>query len=257
MHQKGPTMKMLHITFFDLRFYIFALIAICRAIGIVKKKTQFHLLDAINLSGFAYAFALAATYEFDASSYLALPFQLIAAINIAWAWTLLVEKYRHQSAREGKKIIGAILTSIVVILADHRTARDTFINNTIEQKFEQSYIQSTYEKLDKTSREIRESGDDVNIIVNKKSRFSVKRHLNRIPYSSLIEYMPNENQFIIKDGTHKGSIYTLKVGDLIANLDKNISLIEPILKNLETDLIYQHNPSERTGIIRRVTAIRN
>ena len=115
----------------------------------------------------------------------------------------------------------------------------------------------TYEKLDKTSREIRESGDDVNIIVNKKSRFSVKRHLNRIPYSSLIEYMPNENQFIIKDGAHKGSIYIPKVGDLIANLDKNISLIEPILKNLETDLTYQHNPSERTGIIRRVTAIRN
>ncbi|EAU71000.1 hypothetical protein BL107_05704 [Synechococcus sp. BL107] len=243
--------------FLDLRFYIFALIAIYRAIGITNKKTQFHLLDAINLSGFAYAFALAATYEFDASSYLALPFQLIAAINIAWAWTLLIERYRDQSAREREKIIGAILTSIAVILADHRIARDTFINNTIEQKFEQSYIQLTYEKLDKTSREIRESGDDVNIIVNKKSRFSVKRHLNRIPYSSLIEYMPNENQFIIKDGAHKGSIYIPKVGDLIANLDKNISLIEPILKNLETDLIYQHNPSERTGIIRRVTAIRN
>ena len=45
-------------------------------------------------------------------------------------------------------------------------------------------------------------------------------------------------------------------GDLIANLDKTISLIEPILKNLETDLTYQHNPSERTGVIRRITAIR-
>ena len=130
-------------------------------------------------------------------------------------------------------------------------------SNTLEQKFEQSYIQLTYEKLDKTSREIRESGDDVNIIINKKSRLSAKRHLSKIPYNSLIEYIPNENQFIIKDGAHKGSIYIPKVGDLIANLDKNISLIEPILKNLETDLIYQHNPSERTGIIRRVTAIRN
>lgn len=243
--------------FLDLRFYIFALIATCRAIRIANKKTQFHLLDAINLSGFAYTFALAATYEFDASSYLALPFQLIAAINIAWAWTLLVEKPRDQSVRERGKIARAILASTAIILADHRTARDTFISNTIEQKLEQSYIQLSYEKLDKTSREIRESGDDVNIIVNKKSRFSVRRHLNQIPYSSLIEYMPNENQFIIKDGAHKGSIYMPKVGDLIANLDKNISLIEPILKNLETDLIYQHNPSERTRIIRRITAIRH
>ena len=243
--------------FFDLRFYIFALIATGRAIGIAKKKTQFHLLDAINLSGFAYAFALAATYEFDSNSYLALPFQLIATINIAWVWILLAEKYRDQSVRESKKIIGAGLAAVVVISADHGTSRYTFTSNTLEQKFEQSYIQLTYEKLDKTSRKIRESGDDVNIIINKKSRLSAKRHLSKIPYNSLIEYIPNENQFIIKDGAHKGSIYIPKVGDLIANLDKNISLIEPILKNLETDLIYQHNPSERTGIIRRVTAIRN
>ena len=41
-----------------------------------------------------------------------------------------------------------------------------------------------------------------------------------------------------------------------ADIFKNISLIEPILKNLETDLIFQHNPSERTGVIRRITAIR-
>jgi hypothetical protein len=65
--------------------------------------------------------------------------------------------------------------------------------------------------------------------------------------------MPNSEQFIVKDGAHKRSNYTPKVGDLIANLDKNISLIEPILKNLKTDLIYQHNPSERTGVIRRIT----
>ena len=240
----------------DLRFYLFALIATARAVGIARKKNQFHLLDAINLSGFAYTLALAATYEFNASSYLALPFQLIATINIAWTWILLTEKYRDQSIREIKKIIGAVLAAIAIIGADHGTAKNTFTKNTIEQKLEQSYIQLTYEKLDKISRKIRESGDDVNIIINKNSRFSVKRHLNQIPYRSLIEYMPSKKQFIIKDGALKGSIYTPKVGDLIANLDKKISLIEPILKNLETDLIYQHNPSERTGVIRRITAIR-
>ena len=245
-----------HNIFFDLRFYIFALIATGRAIGIAQKKTQFHLLDAINLSGLAYAFALAATYELNTSSYLALPFQLIATINIAWAWILLVEKYRDRSVGERKKIIGAGLAAIAIISADHGTARNTFISNTVEQKFEQSYIQLTYEELDKTSRKIRESGDDVNIIISKYSRLSAKRHLNKIPYSSLIEYIPSEKQFIIKDGAHKGSIYMPKVGDLVANLDKNVSLIEPILKNLETDLIYRHNPSERTGVIRRITAIR-
>ena len=240
----------------DLRFYLFALISIFRAISIAKKKTHFHLLDAISLSGFAYAFALAATYELDTSSYLALPFQLIATINIAWAWIEIVEKGRNQNIRGRKKIIGATLASTIIIGIDHGTAKNTFTNNILEQKFEQSYVQLTYEKLDEVSRTIRESGDNVNIIINTNSRLSAHRHLNRIPYTSLIEYMPNKEQFIVKDGAHKRSNYTPKVGDLIANLDKNISLIEPILKNLETDLIYQHNPSERTGVIRRITAIR-
>jgi amino acid transporter len=88
----------------DLRFYLFALISIFRAISIAKKKTHFHLLDAISLSGFAYAFALAATYELDTSSYLALPFQLIATINIAWAWIEIVEKGRNQNIREEKRL---------------------------------------------------------------------------------------------------------------------------------------------------------
>ena len=68
--------------------------------------------------------------------------------------------------------------------------------------------------------------------------------------------MPNKEHCIVKDGAHKRSNSTPKVGDLIANRDKTSSLIEPIRKNLETDLIYQHNPSERTGVIRRITAIR-
>ena len=192
----------------------------------------------------------------DTSSYLALPFQLIATINIAWAWVEIVEKGRNQNIRGKKNIIGAALASTIIIGVDHGTANNTFTNNILEQKFEQSYVQLTYEKLDEVSRTIRESGDNVNIIINTNSRLSAHRHLNRIPYTSLIEYMPNSGQFIVKDGAHKRSSYTPKVGDLIANLDKTISLIEPILKNLETDLIYQHNPSERTGVIRRITAIR-
>ena len=240
---------------FDLRFCLFTLITAIRAIAIAKTKAKFCLLDAINLSGFAYALALSATYEFDANSYLALPFQLIATINIAWAWIQLAEKRRHKSITGRVKLLGAALTSAIVIGADHATAHDTFTKNTIEQKFEQSYIQLTYEKLDEVSRKIRKSGDEVNIIISQRSRLSAKRHLNRIPYRSLIEYIPSRQKFIVKDGAYKDSIYTPKVGDLIANLDKKIYLIEPILINLETELIYQHNPSKRTGVIRRITAV--
>ena len=126
----------------------------------------------------------------------------------------------------------------------------------VEQKQEQSYIQSTYEKLRQVSTEIRESGDDVNIIISKKSRFSNhKDNLDQIPYKSLIEYNPISKKFTVARGAKKDSIYTPKVGDLIANLDKSIDLIEPILHNYKTELIYRHNSSDRTGIIRRITAL--
>ena len=247
--------KATHDIVLDLRFYLFAFVVIVRAAAIATKKKLFGLLDAINLAALAYAFALFGTYKFDSTSYLSLPFQLIATINIAWAWVQSVEKSKNQSLKERKKLLGAIVTSTVIISADHATTQNTFASNVIDLKFEQAYVQSTYEKLDRISRDIRNSGDDVNIITNQKSRFSVKRHLNRIPYKSLIEYIPSKNIYLVKDGAGKGSIYMPKIGDIIVNLDKKIDLIEPILSNHKTELIYRHNSSDRTGMISRITAV--
>ena len=152
--------------------------------------------------------------------------------------------------------MGAILASTAIITTDHATSQHSFVPTIKDIKFEQLYIQSTYENLHKISREIRASGDDVNIIINKNSRLSAKRHLGRIPYKSLIEYMPEQNIYIVKDGASKGSTYTPKVGDIVANLDKRIELIEPILANYDSKLIYRHNSGDRTGVIRRITAVR-
>ena len=247
--------KATHDIVLDLRFYLFAFIVIKRAVSIALKKKLFGLLDAINLAALAYAFALFGTYKFDSTSYLSLPFQLIATINIAWAWIQCVEKTKSQSLKGRKKLLGAIITSTAIISADHATAQSTFARKIIDLKFEQNYIQSTYEKLDQISRDIRKSGDDVNIIMNQKSQFSAKRHLNRIPYKSLIEYIPGQNIYLVKDGAGKGSTYTPKTGDIVANLDKRIDLIEPILSNHKTELLYRHNSSDRTGMIRRITAV--
>jgi hypothetical protein len=237
----------------DLRFYLFTLITATRVAAIANGRMQFCLLDALNISAMGYVLALAAAYEFESDSYLALPFQLIATINIAWAWIQLIEKRQHGHG-ETKTVIYAAFAASALIGADHLTSQNTFTSEIRAQKFEQSYIQSTYEKLDQVTRKIRESGEDVNIIINKKSRLSAKRHLNRIPYRSLIEYVPAEGQYIVKDGAGKGALYTPKIGDIIANLDKSIDLISPILANYNTELLYRHNKSKKTGIILRVTS---
>ena len=149
----------------------------------------------------------------------------------------------------------ACIAAGTVIGVEHMATQETFLNNAIEQKKEQSRIQLTYENLDKITRKIRESGDNVNVITNQDSRFSARRHLNRIPYHSLIEYIPDAKNFVVVDGANKGTLYIPKVGDLVANLDKSTDLLDPILKNVETQEIFRHNVSKHTGLILRITDI--
>ena len=240
----------------DFRFYLFAVIAIYRITEILKKHIRFSLLDALNISAVAYAAALGLSYEFLANSYLAMPVQLIGTINIGWLWIQLIESNKHNHLEKSSKVFSSIFASALIIGVEHAIDKETFANNIASQKFEQAYIQSTYEKLDAISRDIRESGEEVNIIINRKSRLSAERHLNRIHYKSLIEYVPDRDVFIVKDGANKDKTYTPKVGDLVANLDKYIDLMDPILEKVEGTLIYRHNPSQRTGLILRVTAIK-
>ena len=243
----------------DLRLYIFSFIVVLRAIAVLARRVQFNLLDAVNLSAIAYAGALAFTYKLDSSSYLSLPIQLIATINIGWAWIRLVETSNKKYFRTAiRKLIAAILASSLIVSLDHLTAKSNFVGKALEQKFEQAYIQNTYEKLYAISNQIRETGDDVNIIINQKSRFEPHRLLNRIPYKSLIEYKAKskEKVFIVEDGAGKGEAYSRKVGDLVVNLDKGIELVDPLLENAKAQLLYRHNPSDKTGIILRITELK-
>ena len=244
-----------HLVLFDFRFYIFSIIALIRVSLILKSRITFSLLDGLNIAAFTYAAALGITYKFDASSYLSLPFQLIATINMGWAWIQTIESNRRIKTVPSIKAAGTALILLIVLVIDHATAENTFLNNVSDQKFEQNYIQSSYEKLYKISKKIRESGDDVNIIIHKNSRLSANRHLNRIPYKSLIEYKPSLDEFFVEDGASKDLKYTPKKGDIIASLDKRTDLLKPIIKNFKTELLYRHNPSNRSGVILRITDI--
>ena len=240
----------------DSRCYLFAAIALIRAWSIAKGRITVSILDAINLTGVAYATALGVTYAFDANSYLALPFQLIATINLGWTWMQLVETNPRIPKQQSLKITAAASASALIIGTDHRMMSPNFSEMVNTQKAHQASTQATYEKLDRVSRTLRESGGNINLIISQDSSLSAKRHLNRIPYRSLIEYEPERRQYIIKDGANKGSIHTPQEGDIVANIDKSIDSLRPILDTLTTELIYRHNPSDRSGVIFRVTGIK-
>jgi hypothetical protein len=169
----------------------------------------------------------------------------------------MVEKKNFKYLTKNIKLILSISLSTLIISLDHITTDETFAHTISRLKMEQSITQETYEKLYEVSRDIRESGDDVNIIINESSRLSADRHLDRIHYKSLIEYkeIDGNGLFIIGDGAGKGDIYSPKAGDLIVNLDKKIDLLTPLVKNVKTKLVYKHEPSDGTGIILRISKV--
>ena len=128
--------------------------------------------------------------------------------------------------------------TLSVLGFDHLTNEKTFSSTIYELKAEQSYIQATYEKLHQISQKVRKSGDEVNIIINKRSALSAKRHLWRVPYRSLIEYEAVNNQFIVKDGANKKTIYAPRIGDIVANIAKDLLLINPILAQFKVTEIF-------------------
>ena len=67
------------------------------------------------------------------------------------------------------KLIDSTLLSRIITAIDHITTKTTFANNLIRLKYTQAYIQESSEKSDEVSRAIHESGDDVNIIINRES----------------------------------------------------------------------------------------
>ena len=224
-----------------------------RTIAIISKRLPFNLLDAINLSALGYIVALNSIYEFNSSSYLTLPVTLITAMNIGWAWMTLVDcKTKSEPRQKQRLITGSIAVAAVLISLEHLGSEKTFAKTIIEMKREQDSIQTTYNTLYDLAKQGCKNGQPVNIIISRKSRLSARRHLFRIPYRSLIEYEQQTDSFVIKDGGNKKDTYTPKKGDIIANLDKNISLIAPILEHVETSTIYRHNSSEQTGMILRV-----
>ncbi|WP_114993601.1 hypothetical protein [Synechococcus sp. UW179A] len=240
----------------DIRFYIFTLIILMRVIGIASERLQYNLLDAINVSAICYTITLSFVYEFNSNSYLTLPVNLIIAINIGWLWMTAVDSRFSPSLKSSKLISGSIAASALLISVEHIASDQPFAKTIADMKIEQDSNQKTYNRLYDIAKEYRKQGKPINIIINRKSRLSERRLLYRIPYHSLIEYDSKTNTFNTTDGETENDSYTLKEGDIIANLDKSVNLINPILEGVEAKLIYRHNPSKQTGMILEITKVK-
>ena len=234
---------------------IFALISILALkIGKINKELcELDLLDQINISAIVYAIALGFLAKYDSSDYLTFPVQAIIATNIGWAWARYQAKRITQKnlVKSTELNLGAF-AALALIIVEQFTITPSFGSIVHDMKKNQISTEATYSALFPIARDLREKGDEVNVIIHRSSRLSYHRHLYKVPYDRLVEYYPKTGEYWIKDGHDKGKLFTPSAGDLAVNIDKEIDILNPIFEGKLYEVLYRHNPTRESGIITRL-----
>lgn len=236
----------------DWRFWFLALISTARLVLAAIQRVRLNLLDCLNVSGLAYAAALLLLIGFQSAKYLTLPVQLVTVLNLTWFWssTLAPRLNRTLSWRLTASL--GTLTALVVTGLESSLHQPSFATTVRGIKRQQASWLAAYNAAAKQSGLIRRQGEPVNIIYSKISWLSHKRHLGRLNYDRLIEYNPETNIYLIEDGINNGATYIPKAGDLVINIDKTVSSLDPIVKGQPSRLLFRFDARDDSGAIYRL-----
>ncbi len=237
----------------DARFYFLVVVTAVRLFASWKHKSKLDLLDSLNIAAIAYSIAIGLFAKFESSDYLTFPVQVIILLNAGWVWTQFITTgvLKYRKSRQ-VSALGFIFSAMVIGL-EHLGLNTSFAAIIKEMKHIQKSTQETYNALGPIAQSIKQNGEEVNIIINRASRLSRDRHMDRFRYDRLIEYYPKSKIFWVKDGIGKGNQYTPKAGDIVANIDKNVEILLPIVKNRKHKTLYRHNKTEKSGLIVRIS----
>ena len=236
----------------DWRTWLLILLTSSRLIMAGLGRIRLQLLDALNIAAISYLGALYILINFRSYSYLSLPVHLITTLNIVWLWSSeLVPRMNRKLSYRLTSAIGMTGTVIVLIL-ESNPSQPSFIKTVQWIKNRQSSWLGAYSRVNEIAREIRQKGEEVNIIYNGNSWFSRKRHLDNINYDRLIKYDPNNKSLLIEDGISSGSEYIPLPGDLILNIDKSLNSLEPLFSKNSHEQLYRHNDKNNSGAVYRL-----
>ena len=240
----------------DPRCWIPVSYVIARLFRILINNSRVQLLDGLNAAALVYGASLYALVGYSGTSYMAMPVQLVAVLDLAFAWTNWISPRLTQSLGNSVAVGGiGILSCFGWIGIEHQSDR-TFLSRVDTIKTKQASWLKTFNKVHTITRDTKRRGEEVNLIFTK-SWFRRKRHLDRFHYDRLIFLNPKKNTYSIVDGINKGEKYTPKQGDLLINIDKGglgflgqtMESFEPIYrysKNVKNGRIYRYRGSEVT-----------
>ena len=237
----------------DIRTVVVLLFILVRLIQWNRQRNDFSfsVIDGLNLGALAYALALWALVGFKSTSYMALPVNWVAVIDMLVVWAVAISPWLLN--RSSRRITGAIGLglSLSIVAVEHRfahnfQARFRSIRNT------QRSWRATLDAAQTLALETRRQGEPVNLIISK-SWFRHSKYLRRLPYDRLIYLNPENHSIEIIDGigSDKSTHYKPSPGDLFLDIDSGHKLKKFKINLSAYDLIYSFSEDVSNGHIYR------
>ena len=234
---------------FDLRTAWLSAFILGRAVLLGRRTIRLHLIDSLNISALLYSFALFALVGFKSTSYMALPVQWVALLDLLFLWSTWLEprlqKHWPQAAINGL----AIFTSGLILAIEHRFAQ-TFISRWSDIHETQNSWRATLDQADAFARKARRKGEPVNLIFTK-SWFKHSDTIKKLPFDRLVYLDPEKKEYKILEGRNRKQIYKPQPGDFFLDIGSGNKLKKYGVDVSRLELLYTFNPRVSNGRIYR------
>ncbi|QNI84093.1 putative membrane protein [Synechococcus sp. PROS-7-1] len=237
----------------DPRLWIPLTYLVVRISTLLRHGGSIQLLDGLTSGAVLYAGALYVLVGYEGNSYMALPVQLVAVLDLAFAWTAwIAPRLSRRLGSAGATALAGVVGCAGFIAVEHQVD-DNFLERVVNLKTKQASWLQTVKRIETITRDTRRSGRDVNVIYTK-SWFRRNRHLDRFHYDRLVYLDPDTRRYSVVDGINKGSDYQPKAGDLLINIDKGgLGFLGDTLNDYEE--VYRYSDRVRNGRIYRFRAL--
>ena len=235
----------------DVRLIILLIYSAIRFWRITRGQSQANLLDSLNIAALIYGFALYALVGLNGSSYMTLPMQFVAVVDMLMIWdSLIAPKLTKKLTQQQSQALAVGATLLVLGFEDRQAG--TFREQASEITQKQRSWATTFDQVDQRTREAKNKGEIVNVIFSK-SWFKHSDYLRTLRYDRLIYFDIDSGSYSVVDGINKNSSYSPQRGDLLIDIDTGNKLNSSEFKiNLDNyQLIYKQSPKSSYGRIFR------
>lgn len=207
-----------------------------------RRTQQANALDGLNIAALLYGFSLYALVGLEGKSYMTLPIQFVAVIDILMAWEALAAPWLRTRLGVRQTQAAALGTTLLLLGIEDRQA-DTFRHRATAITWKQRSWRKTYNKADEVVKNAKQNGEVVNLIYSK-GWFKNSEEMKKLTYDRLVYYDIDTRTYTIKDGINAGNSYSPSKGDFLVDIDTGKKLTKFGIDLSNYQLLYQENTNK-------------